>query len=230
MTLGISLVLVGVLTALATDVYDAVIEADGVAGLDRPALDTAISMRSQAGNRLVGAYTHLGDTPALPIAATVIAVALAVWWRQWSPIVLIAITGFGSLALTIVGKAGVARVRPPIADAVPPFEHSFSFPSGHSLNSVALSGIVAYLLIRWQRRRWVRALTVCMAVAYALTIGLSRIYLGAHWLTDVLVAWALGLAWLTIVITAHRLFLTSRRRDARAAADWNGGLQRREPG
>lgn len=212
LTLVIGLVLVGVLTAVATQVYDAVIEANGVAGLDQPALNAAIEIRSVTGNRLVGAYTHLGDTPLLPAAATVIAVGLAIWWRQWSPIVLIAVTGGGALALTIIGKARVGRIRPPLADAVPPFEHSFSFPSGHSLNSMALAGIIAYLLVRWQRHRWARALTISVAAAYAVTMGLSRIYLGAHWLTDVLVAWALALTWLTVVITAHRLFLTSRRR------------------
>ncbi len=42
-------------------------------------------------------------------------------------------------------------------------------------------------------------------------MGLSRVYLGHHWLTDVLVAWSLALAWLGVVITAHRLFITVRR-------------------
>ena len=185
-TLVTGLVLMGALTALAASVYDAVAETDGIAGLDQPALDAAIDVRSATGDRLVGAYTHLGGTPLLPIAATLIAAGLAIWWRQWSPFVLTADTGLGALTMTVIGKVTVGRIRPPVADAVPPFEHSFSFPSGHSLNSMALAGIIAYLLVRWQRHRWARAMTITVALAYAITIGLSRVYLGAHWLTDVL--------------------------------------------
>jgi undecaprenyl-diphosphatase len=76
---------------------------------------------------------------------------------------------------------------------------------------MAIAGIVAYLLLRRLERTWSRALTVVLAVLFATTMGLSRVYLGHHWLTDVLVAWALALAWLAVVVTAHRLFLTVRR-------------------
>ena len=65
--------------------------------------------------------------------------------------------------------------------------------------------------MRWQRHRWARVATVLLASLFAATMGLSRVYLGHHWLTDVLVAWALGLGWLTMVITAHRLLLTLRK-------------------
>jgi membrane-associated phospholipid phosphatase len=210
-TLAIGLALVTVLTALAAGVYEAVVEADGIAGLDRPALDVAVAVRTPSGNSIVTHYTDLGGPVEMPILAAVVAIALALAWRQWTPIVLTAVTGLGSLLLTVVGKAVVGRSRPPLLDAVPPFETSYSFPSGHSLNAMALAGIIAYLLVRKQHTTWLRATTVTLASAFAVTMGLSRVYLGHHWLTDVLVAWTLALAWLAVVITAHRLFITVRR-------------------
>jgi membrane-associated phospholipid phosphatase len=212
LTLGLGLGLVAVLTVLTAEGYESVVESDGIAGLDRPALDAAIRIRTHTGNQIVTAYTHVGSALWMPIVAALVALTLALAWRQWTPIVLITATGLGSLLLTMVGKAAVGRARPPLVDAVAPFETSPSFPSGHSLNSMALAGIVAYLLVRRQHRADLRALTITLAATFAVTMGLSRVYLGLHWLTDVLVAWTLALAWLTAVITAHRLFLTVHRR------------------
>lgn len=211
LTLAVGFALTAVLTALAGAVYDSVTEADGVVLLDRPALDAAISERTPLGNHVAAGYALVGGSVGMSVLATVTAVALALLWRRWTPVVLIAATAAGSLALTVIGKAVVGRTRPPLADAVPPFESTPSFPSGHALNSLAIAGIVAYLLVREQRSARVRALTVSLAAAFAVTMGMSRVYLGAHWFSDVLVAWALGLAWLTVVIVAHRLLLTLRR-------------------
>lgn len=211
MTLLIGLVVVAALTALAAQVYDAVVDADGAAGLDKPVLALAVSSRTSAGTTLASAFTMIGGPVILPILIVLVTAGLSIGWRQWAPVILIAVTMGGSLALTVVGKALVARTRPPFSDAVAPFEGSASFPSGHALNAVAIAGILSYLLIRRQARAWVRIVTVAVAVVFAVSMGLSRVYLGHHWLTDVLVAWALGLAWITTVVTAHRLFLTLRR-------------------
>jgi membrane-associated phospholipid phosphatase len=212
LTLLAGLALVGSLTAVAAEVYDAVAESDGVAVLDPMALRAARALRTGPLNSVVIAYTSLGGVVGMSILATGVAVLLAVVWRQWTPVLLVAATAAGSVAITVLGKAVIGRSRPPEIDAVPPFEHGYSFPSGHTLNAVALAGIVAYLLVRRQHRAWVRIVTVAAAAGFALLMALSRVYLGLHWLTDVLVAWALGLAWLVTVITAHRLFLTVRRR------------------
>jgi membrane-associated phospholipid phosphatase len=57
-------------------------------------------------------------------------------------------------------------------------------------------------------------LSITVAVVFAVTVGISRVYLGHHWFTDVLAAFFLSGAWLALVITAHRLYLTARRPEA----------------
>jgi len=109
------------------------------------------------------------------------------------------------------GKRITDRARPPLEYAVPPFETSASFPSGHTLNSIVIAGMFCYLLVSHQTTRAARAVTVTLTVLYVLAMGLSRVYLGHHWLTDVLAAWCLGIAWLTVVITCHRLWLTQHQ-------------------
>ncbi len=73
-----------------------------------------------------------------------------------------------------------------------------------------IAGVVAYLLVRRLQSRWAKVVTVVVAAAWAISMGLSRVFLGHHWLTDVAVAWLLGGAWIALLITAHQLFLATR--------------------
>ena len=218
LTLLFGAVLATCLTALSAQVYEAVTEADGVAGLDHPMLAAGKSLRSPGLDVLVTAYTDVGGTIGMPILAVAAAVLLSLRRRSWTPAILIVAAGAGSLLMTIAGKRLIGRTRPDLTDAVPPYEYSASFPSGHSLNSVVIAGIVAYLVILRLKTTRARILTAAAAVVFALTMGLSRVYLGHHWLTDVLAAWTLGAAWLTLIITAHRLYLTVRKQRAAAVA------------
>jgi membrane-associated phospholipid phosphatase len=204
--------LVTLLTGASAEIYEEVDEGEGVAGLDRPVLDAALRLRSPAADTAVTWFTDLGGTVGMPILATLAVLAMTLAWRQWTPALLMLAATTGSVAMTVVGKSVVGRARPPLVDAVPPYETSGSFPSGHALNSVVVAGVIAYLLVRRQHRAWVRATTLTTAATFAFLMGMSRVYLGHHWLTDVLVAWTLGLAWLTVVVVVHRLLLTLHRR------------------
>jgi membrane-associated phospholipid phosphatase len=210
-TAAIGLAVVVGLTAGGAAIYDAVAEHDGIAGLDQPALNQSIGLRTATNTRLLTWFTHLGGPIGMTIIASLITIAMVWRWRSRTPLILMLIAVAGSLTMTAVGKAVVGRVRPPLIEAVPPYEYAFSFPSGHALNSTVIAGMVAYLLARRLRTQWARAVTVVLAVLWAFAMGLSRVFLGHHWLTDVIFAWLLGAAWLALLITSHRLYLTIRR-------------------
>jgi membrane-associated phospholipid phosphatase len=214
--LAFGMILVVALSALAAQIYDSIVDVDGVAGLDRPLLDFAISIRSPWPDAIITGYTEIAGPIGMPVIAIITILILAIHRKSWTPVILIVAAGGGSLLMTIAGKDLIGRVRPPLADAVPPYDYSASFPSGHTLNAVAVVGIIAYLFILRQKSAQARLLTGAGAALFAITIGFTRVYLGHHWFTDVLAGWGLGAAWLALVITSHRLYLTVRaRREAR---------------
>ena len=217
LTIGIGGVLVVGLTAASASVYEAVAEKDGVSGLDDPVLNQAISWRTPLNARLITWFTYLGGPTGMTILATCLTVAMVLRWRSITPLILMVCAVAGSLSFTMVGKAVVGRPRPSLANAVPPYEYAFSFPSGHALNSTVIAGMVAYLVAIRLTSHLARALCVLAAALWATAMGLSRVFLGHHWLTDVMFAWLLGLAWLALLITAHRVYLTVGRLRARAA-------------
>jgi membrane-associated phospholipid phosphatase len=200
-----------VLSFIASRIYDSVTESDGIAGLDRPMLQVAVRARSPFLDALVTGYTDIAGPIGMPILAIAAILFLTIRRKSWTPAILIAAAGLGSLLMTIAGKGIIGRDRPPLADAVPPYDYSPSFPSGHTLNAIVIAGVIAYLLVLRQRSAGTRVLTISVAALFALTIGLSRVFLGHHWFTDVLAGWTLGGAWLAMIITAHRLYLTSRQ-------------------
>jgi undecaprenyl-diphosphatase len=199
------------LTAVAGETYDAVTESEGIAALDRPVLDQAIVWRSPGLDHALTVYTDVGGPVGMPVIATLVTLLLVLLWRSRTPLLLMGIAALGSLAMTLTGKAVIGRARPPLTDAVPPYETSPSFPSGHTLNATVLTGVIVYLLLRRVESAWARAATVVIGSVFVVTMGLSRVFLGHHWLTDVVAGWALGLAWVATVVTAHRLYLTVRR-------------------
>ena len=199
------------LTAASAEVYDAVAEQDGVAALDKPILDQVIAMRTPLADQLFTFFTHLGGPLRMTLIASAITLLIVWRWRSPTPLILMIIAVAGSLTFTHVGKAIVGRARPPLSDAVPPYEHAFSFPSGHTLNSTVIAGMVAYLVASRLTSRLGIAMCVVLAVAWSAAMGFSRVFLGHHWLTDVIFAWLLGLAWLAVLITAHRMVLAVRQ-------------------
>ena len=102
-------------------------------------LDQAIAWRSPGVNHAVTLFTDLGGPVVMPIVAAVLTLLMTWRWRSRTPLVLMVIATIGSLAMTTTGKALIGRRRPPLSEAVPPYEMSPSFPSGHTLNATVIT-------------------------------------------------------------------------------------------
>lgn len=199
-------VLAGLAVALGADVL-----AHGlVSRLDEPAKALGERVRSSELTPAVRFASDLGTTPYRAVLAALVAVPLAVRWGSWRPVVYAAAVVGVAPAVSASTKRLVDRPRPPAAEAL---EHPLdpSFPSGHATASAALATGLAVLALLALRSAWARVAVVAACAAFALVVGLTRIYLGAHWVTDVLAGWCTGAAVALALAAAVRPWLRPPR-------------------
>ena len=144
-------------------------------------------------------------------AASVVGLLLLRRARAWDRLLAFALTMLGGSALNIILKHLFHRQRPVLENPLVTLS-SFGFPSGHTMGATLLYGFLALLaahsLKTWRERVFVSIAAGLMIAA----VGLSRIYLGAHYLTDVLAAIAAAAAWLALCWTTVEVFRKRRRR------------------
>jgi membrane-associated phospholipid phosphatase len=212
-TMLIGGVVVVSLALWSAEVYDNVVDDAGLANLDKPTLAFMEQVRNPGLDSFVTGFTNIGGGVGMPILASILTAWLIWASRTWRPLILIGGAAAVSTTATTLGKKLVGRTRPDHADAVPPYENSPSFPSGHTLNTTVVIALVVYLACLQLRRTVVRVGLIAAGVIFIGAMGMSRVFLGHHWMTDVIMGWVLGLAWVGIVIMAHRLFHALRHRE-----------------
>lgn len=117
-----------------------------------------------------------------------------------------------SAALTLLVKTLVERTRPPTATMLGPVDSSYAFPSGHTLNATVFFGLVAALALTRVRSRLGRVAVVLAWLGASLAVGASRLYLGYHWLTDVLAGWSIAAVVLSLAAIGYWLLRARRLR------------------
>ncbi len=137
--------------------------------------------------------TALGGYVILTLLVVGVALYLFVAGKRGSALLVVGAVGSGTV-LSETLKLGFARPRPDLVAHLAEVQ-SASFPSGHAMISAIAYLTLGVLLTRVHERRRTKFLVMTYAVTLTLLIGLSRIYLGVHWPTDVLAGWALGAAW-----------------------------------
>lgn len=196
-----ALALFGVVLVAATWIFFGVLE-DVITGDPLVRADTAIynmlqGLRSVVADRAMIAITELGG--ALVAGSVTLAVLLWLLWRRvWQAAAYWLAAVGGAAVIGIVIKGVLHRPRP-----VPIYAgwDAFSFPSGHATTNAAIYGFLAILLARDARPRW-QALIAAAAALTVTLIGFSRLYLGAHWFSDVIGGIAFGTAWISVLAIA----------------------------
>jgi undecaprenyl-diphosphatase len=181
LVIGGVLLVLGLAVLVATDRTDA-FDRSVIEALRDPDLHDRLAF--------LGMVTEAGSTGAVIVVAAVVAGTgvLIGPWRH-------GLLGAATIALASAGvegvKAAVARERPDLLEPIL-VEHGFSFPSGHATLSMAAYGILAVLILRSRLPRPVRGTVVIVLAVLVVLVGISRIWLGVHYPTDVIAGWTTG--------------------------------------
>lgn len=161
-----------------------------------------------------GDITALGGIAVLGLFAMIAIGFLLIQKKRLSALLLV-LGLAGGVALSEVLKGVFERVRPPEAFQAVETVNA-SFPSGHALLSTVFYLTVGVMLARTLPRRRLKTFVLGAAVLIAVLVGLTRVYLAAHWATDVLAGWSVGAAWaMCLWLVAQGI---ERRQRARHAA------------
>ncbi|PQV64321.1 undecaprenyl-diphosphatase [Abditibacterium utsteinense] len=177
---------------------------DGGLASDVPLLELIHRHANPRRDLLVAFLTRWGGYLSIPV---LLAIAVGLWWRlhQTANAVFFSVSVVGSLLMNLAVKALFQRARPALWMSPAPAGY-YSFPSGHSMVSMAIA--LALVFIAWPTRlRWP---ALVLAIPCVAAIGLSRLYLGVHYPSDVLGGWSAAILWVTGVSFVLRRYRSEK--------------------
>jgi len=155
---------------------------------------------TQQGLAIFDWITRAGSPLSMTVLGVVVGVLL-LWQRRRTILIpwIAALAGGGILDDVI--KQLVHRTRP-VYGAAYLTGHSYSFPSGHAMGSIIALGMLLYVLgLYWHPSRLVRISSIIVACIFVVLVGVSRVYLGVHYPSDVMGGWAAGAAWVAVCVS-----------------------------
>jgi undecaprenyl-diphosphatase len=153
-------------------------------------------------------FTFIGSMKSIVVLSILILFFLYKVLKHRSELVLFIAVILGSNILFLTLKLFFQRTRPDIYRLIE--VGGYSFPSGHATNAMTVYGILAFLLWLHIPTRWGRTVLILISIIMILTIGISRIYLGVHYPSDVIAGYFTGGFWLTFAIWFYQQYQEKR--------------------
>jgi undecaprenyl-diphosphatase len=185
--------------------------------------DWTITERSPSATRFFTTMTMIGGPAGVAAILVIVAIVLAVR-RRWRWLIYLVVTAGGGGLLNLELKRYFARARPDVAEMLRR-ANGYSFPSGHAMGSAVAFGALAYLSFR-AIKSW-PAKTAMIAFLYTIiaAVALSRVYLGVHWISDVLGGVTAGTVWVATTTVAYETLRRIRRMHAYVASPARDGAR-----
>ncbi len=198
--LTVGLLLLVVASWMFGGIAEDVVEGDPLTLVDRRVAMWLNGRTTPGMLSVMSAFSHLGSYK-LVLAIAVPAALVLAWKRRWYPLLALVLVLPGGLFLGVLLKLAFHRSRPDFGGPMAIF-HGYGFPSGHAMAATLLYGLLAAFSVQSFRSwRW-RLGAVIGAILLVLLVAFSRLYLGAHYLSDVLGGVAAGAAWLMLCLIA----------------------------
>ena len=213
LTLGLAVILLS--GWCFAELAEEIAEGD-LARLDEGAVAFVQSYANPALTQAARTVSWLGSVAFLAFASFVAAAVFL--WRRWFDAILgLALTMLGGSLLNILLKQLFQRQRPIFDNPIVNLS-SFAFPSGHTMGATLFYMFIAAVVAYAMKSRRIRVLAFASALLLVVLIGMTRIYLGAHFVTDVVGAIVAGVAWLAFCWTAVETLRKWRQREKKRAA------------
>lgn len=180
---------------------------------DNQVTSIIVSFRSDALTVYFRVATDLGDRYAYVILTVMLAGYYLIRHRSWKFVLQTSLVLILASLSNIVLKRVINRSRPALEHLVT--VNTLSYPSGHAMSAMAFYGFLIFLSLRYKMSRWVRYTLVTLLVLIILSVGISRIYLGVHYPSDVAAGFIGGLIWVAFCAVVFSLIDLLRKRKSR---------------
>lgn len=188
-------------------------QGNALTNFDRTITDFVISFRTPQRNRFFQFISNVGDIYGYLVATFLVTFYLFFKLRSWKFIfqllAVIIISGLSNLAL----KEVINRARPTIEHLVT--VETLSYPSGHAMSAMSFYGFLIYLTFQIKMSRWFRGFLCALFLFIILSIGVSRIYLGVHFPSDVAGGFIAGLIWVAFCVVLFNVIYLLRKRKSK---------------
>ena len=180
-----------------------------LAKYDQAIIDTVVSWRDPALTKYFILVTDIGDSIGYLIVFSLCTLSFYLIFKNWKYVAQIALVMVLALSSNLLLKKFINRARPDAEYLVQ--VETLSYPSGHAMMSMAFYGFLIYLIYNFKINKLLKTGIICFLVLLIGSIGLSRIYLGVHFPSDVAGGYLAGLIWVVFCVFIFNLIKIFRR-------------------